>query len=126
MAQVFELQPRERIVIDTARLDALCRRLGQNATEVFVIERVEQITDRLAEIDWQNRSDLISEAQLLARQVAVIAGEIGLVSLARVAADLAASAGAGDRAAYRAVWERLVRIGDESLANVWESPSLQM
>lgn len=126
MVQVLEFKPRDRIVIDTARLDALCRRLGRIATESFVIERVEQITDRLADIDRQHRGDMSPEVGILARQVAVIAGEIGLVSLARVAADLAVTAGTDNRPAYRAVWDRLVRIGDESLANVWETPSLRM
>ena len=126
LVQILELRPRERVTIDSARLDALYRRQGARAAEDFLAERVEQISDRLADIDWLHRSGLSPEIAVLARQVSVVAGEVGLGSLARVAADLAAAVGASDWPTYHAVWERLVRIGDESLAGIWETPSLRM
>lgn len=126
MAQVLELQPRERVEIDGRLLDSLCRRLGVRWAESFVIEKVEEISDRLAEIDWQHRQGLAPDIRIGALRIARLSAEVGLVSLAQVARDLAHAAARGDLPAYRAVWERLVRIGDRSLAQVWDEPGLRL
>jgi len=126
VTQIATLRHNERIVIDTRRLDGLCARLGSRVAEAHVIDRVEAITDRLAEIDFLHRQGLSPELQPAARQVARLSDEIGLVSLARVANDLSAAAGRGDPTAYRAIWDRLVRIGDRSLAQMWDVPGLSM
>jgi len=126
VALVLEIQPRERVTIDGRRLDSLARQMGARVAEAWVIERVEEISDRLAEIDWHQRRGLGPEIRAHARQISNLAAEIGLVSLARVALDLAAASANGDVPAYRAVWERLVRIGDQSLAQVWDAPGLSL
>jgi hypothetical protein len=126
VAQVLELHPSERVVIDTQRLDVLCRRMGSRAAEAYVIEKVEEISDRLADIDWLHRQGLSSEIHTGAQRISRLSAEIGLISLSRVAQDLAGASGRNDMPAYRAVWERLVRIGDRSLAQVWEVPGLSL
>lgn len=126
MAQLVELKPSDRAVIDGAQLDLLCQRMGARGAEAYVIEKVEEISDRLAEIDLIHRQSLPAAIQTQALRVARLSGEIGLVSLARVARDLAGAAAQGDLPAYRAVWERLVRIGDRSLAQVWDAPGLSL
>lgn len=126
MTQVVAFRPNDRAIIDGARLDTLVRDLGTGGAEAHVIERVEEISDRLAEIDWVQRQGIALEIQTSARRIATLSAEIGLVSLARVALDLAAAAAQGEVPAYRAVWERVVRIGDRSLAQVWDAPGLSM
>lgn len=90
------------------------------------MDTVEDISDRLAEIEWQYRHGNLSEVVPRAQRVTGLCSDIGLTSLARVARDLGISAGRGDLVAFRAVWERLVRIGDRSLAQVWEMPGLSL
>jgi hypothetical protein len=126
LAQLLELRPTDRAVIDSALLEVLCQRMGARGAEAYVTEKVEEISDRLAEIDWIHRQSLPPRIQSEALRVARLSGDIGLVSLARVARDLALTAAQGDMAAYRAVWERLVRIGDRSLAQVWDAPGLSL
>lgn len=126
MTQVVAFRPNDRAIIDGARLDTLVRDMGTGGAEAHVIERVEEISDRLAEIDWVQRQGIAPEIQTNARRIATLSAEIGLVSLARVALDLAAAAAQGEVPAYRAVWERVVRIGDRSLAQVWDAPGLSM
>ncbi len=126
VARVVKIRPSERVVIDSQRLDGLCRRMGARGAEAYVIEKVEEISDRLADIDWLHRQALSSEIRTGAQRVARLSAEIGLVSLSRVAQDLACAVQQGDIPAYRAVWERLVRIGDRSLAQVWEAPGLSL
>jgi hypothetical protein len=126
MAQLLELRPKDQVVVDPTYLDSLCRCMGSRVAEAYVMEKVEEISDRLAGIDDVHRRSLPPLIQAEALRIAQLSGEIGLVSLARVARDLAGAAALGDVAAYRAVWQRLVRIGDRSLAQVWEAPGLSM
>lgn len=126
MAQILQFRPVERVVIDPACLDVLCRRLGRHGAEGFVSERVEEISERLADIDWLHRQGLLGDIPGDALRVARLSGEIGLVSLARAARDLAQVAQTNDAAGSAAVWERVVRIGDRSLAQVWELPGLSL
>jgi hypothetical protein len=123
---VFELNPSERILIDSARLDDLFRRLGDRGAEAFVMEAVEAISDLLAEVDGFVRHGQLAEIAPRAQQVSRISAEIGLTSLARVSRDMGITAQRCDMVSYRAVWERLVRIGDRSLAQVWELPGLSI
>lgn len=126
MASVVELRQSERILIDAQRLEALFRQMGDRAAEGFVMDSIEDISDRLAEIELATRNGVLGDVPFKADRVASLCTDIGLVSLSRVAGDLGAAAMRGDMIAYRAVWERLVRIGDRSLAQVWELPGLSL
>lgn len=123
---VYEMRPSERIVIDASALEILFRRLGDQGAECFVMETVEAISDTLAEVDGFVRRGQLSEIAPRAQKVSKLSSEIGLTSLARVSRDMGIAAKRGDMVAYRAVWERLVRIGDRSLAQVWELPGLSL
>jgi hypothetical protein len=123
---IFDLRPAERIIIDSAQLEELFRRLGDRGAEAFVMEAVEAISDLLAEVDGFVRRGELTRIAPRAQQVSRISAEIGLTSLARVARDMGITASRGDTVSYRAVWERLVRIGDRSLAQVWELPGLSI
>ena len=126
MAAVVELRQSERILIDAPRLEALFHQLGDRAAEGFVMDSIEAISDRLAEIELANRKGVLEGVQVKAERVSDLCADIGLVSLAQVSADLGTAAARGDMIAYRAVWERLVRIGDRSLAQVWDLPGLSL
>lgn len=126
MTTVKELAPQERIIVDTRHLADLFKRLGDRDAEAMVMDRVEQITDRLAEVEWQYRHGTLAEIVPRAHMVSDLCAEIGLTSLARVAYDLAKVSETQDMVAFRAIWERLVRIGDRSLCSVWELPGLSM
>lgn len=123
---VYDIRHSERVVIDSATLDDLFRRLGDRGAEAFVMENVVTISDLLADVDGHMRKGELSQVGPKAKTVSRLSVEIGLTSLARVARDMGISATRGDQTAYRAVWERLVRIGDRSLAQVWELPGLSI
>lgn len=126
MTRVYELRPSERIIIDPAALEGLFRGLGDRGAEAYVMETVEAISDILAEVDGLMRQGHLMDIVPRAQHVSRLSVEIGLTSLARVARDMGIAARRGDMVAYRAVWERLVRIGDHSLAQVWELPGLSI
>jgi len=123
---VVELRQSERILIDAQRLESLFSQMGDRAAEGFVMDSIEDISDRLAEIELANHNGVLEHVPFKADRVASLCADIGLISLARVAGDLSTAAGHGDMVAYRAVWERLVRIGDRSLTQVWELPGLSI
>jgi len=126
VVSVVELRQSERILVDASCLEALFRQMGDRAAEGFVMDCIEDISDRLAEIELATRNGVLGEVPFKAGRVASLCTDIGLISLSRVAGDLGAAATQGDMIAYRAVWERLVRIGDRSLEQVWELPGLSL
>ncbi|MCW1931518.1 hypothetical protein [Pararhodobacter zhoushanensis] len=126
MSRVLEIRPSERIVIDTATLDALFQRLGYRGAEAHVMQTVEAISDCLVEVDARVRKGQMTGVAPHLQRVSRLSAEIGLSSLARVSRDMGVTAQRKDVVAYRAVWERLVRIGDRSLAQVWEVPELSL
>src|SRR5690606_30423117 len=99
--------------------DEIFRRLGSRGAEAYVMDMVESISDTLADVDLLNRSDQLDAIADHAQCVSRMSAEIGMTSLARVSRDMAIAARRADLVAYRAVWERLVRIGDRSLSLVW-------
>ena len=126
MSRVYEMRPSERIVIDTATLDALFQRLGYRGAEARVMQAVEEISDSLVEVEARVRKGQMAGVVPQAQRVSRLSAEIGLTSLARVSRDMGIAAQRRDLVAFRAVWERLVRIGDRSLAQVWEVPELSL
>jgi len=123
---VHDFNPSERIIIDSARLEEVFRRLGDRGAEAYVMEAVEAISGLLAEVDGFVRNNQLAEIPPRAQQVSRISAEIGMTSLARVSRDIGIAAARDDVVAYRAVWERLVRIGNRSLSQVWELPGLSI
>jgi hypothetical protein len=126
VTQVLELRQSERVIIDAQRMELLFIRHGARGAEAMVMDTVEDISDRLAEIEACYRANRLDGIPERAQRVSRLSSDIGLTSLARVARDLGISARGGDMVAYRAIWERLVRIGDRSLEQVWNLPGLQM
>ena len=127
MTHVIELRPSERILIDSVTLGELFKRLGSAGAEDFVMETVEAISDTLAEVDALIRTeDQLDAIAPRALYVSHLSAQIGLTSLARVARDLQTAAQRPDMVACRAVWTRLVRIGDGSLMQIWDQQGLSM
>lgn len=126
MAIVTQFRQTERVLVDTDRLAELLRRLGAARAEAYIADRVVEISDRLARIEKRHRSGAHAAVAEDAQRVSQLAADVGLTSLARVARDLRVLSRRDDPVSYRAVWQRLVRIGDRSLAQVWEVPGLSL
>ncbi|MGY6536592.1 MAG: hypothetical protein ACXIVG_14730 [Pararhodobacter sp.] len=123
---ITQLKQAERVLVDSDRVSELMRRLGPAHAEAYVAERVEEISNRLAKVEASHRKAAYGDVVPDAERVEHLSGEIGLISLAKVSHDLRIAASHDDSTACHAVWERLVRIGDRSLAQVWELPALSM
>lgn len=117
---VAVLRHEEVVRLNPDRVRALYAELGEEGAECVVERAMQEMAVRLGamERDWR-RGDIEGLARH-ARSVGRLAAEVGMASLARVAADVAATAAAADLTACAATLARLLRIGDRSLASIWD------
>jgi len=118
--EIAVLRHDEVVRLDPERVIALYAELGERAAEDTVERAMQEMALRLGamERDWRRR-DLAGLGRN-ARSVARLSHEVGMATMARVGADVAAAAAAGDVTACAATFARLRRIGDRSLATVWD------
>jgi hypothetical protein len=114
------LRHEEGVRLDPDALVSLFAELGEAGAERVIRRAMEELAARLSELlkfaDAGQRPGMVRSARLMAK----VAGQVGLTTMARVASDLARVAEADDRNAQAAVLARLVRIGERSLAAVWD------
>lgn len=136
MTQIFQLRQSEAIAFDRTLIDDILREHGRLRGEAMIARQTEEICALLQQIEDEFAAITHEGAQAdparlgrvapLARQAAGLCTGIGLVSLGRVTRDLGIAALCNDSVATRAVWQRLVRIGDHSLVELWQNPGLSM
>lgn len=126
MTAITRLEPSEPIAVDRAVIAALFRTKGALIAEDVLMGHVAQITDRIAALDSvvaaPHRVPIAETTQVLSE----LAGEIGLISLAQTLTAVSRADAAGNQAALPALWNRVKRIGDLSLVELWEMPQLRM
>lgn len=120
MAEMSALRHEEGVRLDPDRLMALYEDLGEAGAENVVSRAMEELSHRLAEMQRQYRDVEIDRFCRNARSLSRVAGQVGMVSLARVAQDVADCAASGERVALAATWARLQRLSDQSLVAVWD------
>lgn len=130
VTEIFQLKQIERIAIDRACVDEILREHGRARGEAMVAEIVSQICAHLRQIEdgvaCADSGDDMATIVPTARAAALLCTQIGLVSLGRVSRDLGIAALCRDGVALRAIWGRMVRTGDTSLSELWQSPGLSM
>ena len=123
MEQVAILTHDERVHFDPNRLEELYEQLGENAAENVVCRALEELSIKLRKIEaafWNGELKTVSEN---AKSLVTVADQIGMHSLARVAGDVAICVDRGDSVAVGGTLARLLRVGDQSLSSIWDTPS---
>ncbi|MCU0815270.1 MAG: hypothetical protein MUF74_01955 [Cypionkella sp.] len=114
--KIVTLHPVERVQQDAEPIASLYRDLGTTSAEQVVTRALTELGLTMAALNAQVRArDLDALARRL-RKLQSMAENLGLVSLARVAQDLRICLGRSDATAFSAVWARLIRIAERSLA----------
>lgn len=126
MSVVVQLRQRESVSVDSLHISAIFRRLGPAQAESAIIDGIEQLTGQMRQIDPLCRRGELAPVPSMVRSAQVIAGDLGLVSLAAALGALADACRGGDRVAASALWERVKRTGDRSFIDLWELPQLQV
>ena len=121
MGNVCQLQPAEAIKLDPEQLWLLERSLGANMAEETANTALETIVTRICCIETAWEAGEFQRLSKSARLLVGVAEQVGMTSLADVARDVSDLAVGRDDAARAAVVKRLVRIGDASLAALWDS-----
>lgn len=113
---VVALLPIERVRQDAEPIATIYRNLGTTSAEQVVTRALGELALTMANLANQVRDhdmgDLIRQLRRLQR----MAENLGLVSLGLVAADVRVCLDRSDVTAFSAVWARLMRIAERSLA----------
>ena len=126
MKQVTMLAMSEPAQLDAEKLEQLYEELGDSAAEDVVCRAMEELAVKLAQTDRLYRSGQIAEMRKTVRSMGAIAGQIGMGTLARVAGDVLACVDANDGTALAAVLQRLMRMGESSLTQIWQLQDLSL
>ncbi len=120
MNHVEALRHEEGVRVDAARLVSLVSRYGDGGAAGVVSRAMEDMADCLARMEQHYREGETRVICRSARRLSALAAEVGMTSLARVAADVNICAGRGDMVGFAATWARLQRIADRSLSAIWD------
>lgn len=116
----------EVVRFDPDRIGALESEIGPEATEDVLYEATERLVDKLVELRAAYDSDRPSQVAQIADAMAQISDRVGLVTIARVACDVVATALEGNCAAYHATTARLIRVGEGCVTGAFEFSDQQI
>jgi hypothetical protein len=117
MGEIAALRPREIVRQDIEAIAVIYRNLGAPVAEQMVTRALGELALTMAGIAEKVRAqDLRDLARQLAR-LGRLAADLGLLSLAMVAGDAKTCLERADGTAFAAVWARLLRVAERSLAS---------
>ncbi len=113
---VTALRPKERVRLDAEPIAAIYRDLGTNAAEQVVTRALGEIALTMAGLAEQVRVRDLADLHRQLRRMQRMAEHLGMVSLGQIAAEVRICVDRSDATAFAAVWARLMRIAERSLA----------
>lgn len=119
MADVSELLPGEVVQLEMNQIVRLADQIGLEGADHAASASVEEIIERLcaAESAWQTGE--FTRLAEVSRALVGIASEVGMETLALVARNVVAMSSGKDPAALAALVARQSRVGEASLAAIW-------
>lgn len=126
MEQVVLLAPDEAARLNPDQLGELYVQLGEAGAEDIVCRAMEELASRLELIDVQFRTGSFTEMRKNVRALVAISQQVGMQSLAAVAAQVLSCIDGGDPVALAATLARLIRIGERSFSAVWDLQDLSL
>lgn len=111
----------ENASLDPARIEALIRDMGAPSAERHIGRAIDEIADWLSLAEASYRTGDLASVTRCAKYAGRAARMIGLVTLSRVAEDVAICVSTGDGAALGATLARLVRLSDGTPGVIGES-----
>lgn len=114
---VVLLRPVERVRQDGEPIATMYRNLGTVSAEQVVTRALGELALTMAGLANQVRAHDLADLSRQLRRLQRMAENLGMVSLGLVAADVRACLERGDSTAFSAVWARLIRVAERSLAS---------
>ena len=115
--KVVPLRPIERVRQDAEPIATIYRNLGTASAEQVVTRALGELALTMAGLASQVRAHDMADLTRQLRRLQRMSENLGMVSLGLVAADMRACLDGADSTAFAAVWARLIRIAEQSLAS---------
>lgn len=106
----------ERVRQDGEPIATIYRNLGTSSAEQVVTRALGELALTMASLAHQVRAHELADLTRHLRRLQRMAENLGMVSLGDVAGDVRICLDQGDSTAFSAVWARLIRIAERSLA----------
>ncbi|WP_083225437.1 hypothetical protein [Neptunicoccus sediminis] len=113
--KVERLMLTERAALEKTALDTLQTSLGQGQSREVVERAACEVSDRLNSLEAALSNGDLAAAGRLANSLIAISRQIGLISFAQVAGDLAGAIDNNDYVAIASISRRLIRQADATL-----------
>ena len=113
---VVALRPKERVRQDAEPIATMYRNLGTASAEQVVTRALGELALTMSGLASQVRDHEMGDLIRQLRRLQRMGENLGMVSLGLVAADLRICLDGKDVTAFAAVWARLLRIAERSLA----------
>ena len=116
MGIVLAFRPKERVRQDSEPIALMYRNMGTTAAEQVVTRALAELAMAMTGLSDQVRSQDMSDLGRQLRRLQRMSEQLGLVSLGQVAGDVRLCLDKADPTAFGAVWARLMRVAECSLA----------
>ncbi len=113
---VVAFRPKERVRQDSEPIALMYRNMGTTAAEQVVTRALAELAMAMTGLSDQVRSQDMSDLGRQLRRLQRMSEQLGLVSLGQVAGDVRLCLDKADPTAFAAVWARLMRVAERSLA----------
>ena len=117
MENVMILRPRERVRQDGEAIAAIYRNLGTSVAEQMVTRALGELALAMAGIAAQVKAHQLADMARQLRKLQRMAENLGMISLGLVSQDARTCLERCDSTAFSAVWARLLRVAERSLAS---------
>jgi hypothetical protein len=115
-ATIMEFRPKDRIYQDVEPIALIYRSMGTAAAEEVVARALGELALTMSGLADQVRGNNTLDIGRQLRRLGRMSEQLGLVSLGTVANDARNCIDSGDVMAFAAVWARLIRVAESSLA----------
>lgn len=116
MGNVTALQPKEQLYQNAEPVAAMYRDLGTAQAEQVVSRALGELALTMSALVTQVRAHDLTDLPRQLRRLQRMSDQLGMVSLGLVAADARICLDQADVTAFSAVWARLLRVAERSLA----------
>lgn len=116
MGNVTALQPNEQLYQNAEPVAAMYRDLGTAQAEQVVSRALGELALTMSALVTQVRAHDLADLPRQLRRLQRMSDQLGMVSLGLVAADARICLDQADVTAFSAVWARLLRVAERSLA----------
>ena len=117
MGEITALRPREVVRQDVEAIAVIYRNLGAPVAEQMVARALGELALTMAGLAEKVRAQELRDLARQLGRLGRLAADLGLLSLATVAGDAKICLERADGTAFSAVWARLLRVAERSLAS---------